>query len=179
MAMRSNEKFFNDMYQKTICPLKSYTMKHSCHPDFVDDILQEVYLEAFRHIQILRTHENHIGWLYKTAEYKILKFNKRYYENAAHETGYSETETAGLFFTSEEPAAARFEEFQSILSPEEYDLFLKKYRDGLPYQALAKITHTSVSGSRARLSRIKKKLRKHLPEFSTEVGSGSQHKPLG
>ena len=51
MAMRSNEKFFNDMYQKTICPLKSYTMKHSCHPDFVDDILQEVYLEAFRHIQ--------------------------------------------------------------------------------------------------------------------------------
>ncbi|WP_289501740.1 sigma factor-like helix-turn-helix DNA-binding protein, partial [Faecalibaculum rodentium] len=96
-----------------------------------------------------------------------------------HETGYSETETAGLFFTSEEPAAARFEEFQSILSPEEYDLFLKKYRDGLPYQALAKITHTSVSGSRARLSRIKKKLRKHLPEFSTEAGSGSQHKPLG
>lgn len=158
--MRSNEDFFNDMYQKTIRPLRSYIRKHSCHPDFVDDILQEVYLEAFRHIQALRTHENCIGWLYKTASYKTLKFNKNYYANATRETVYDEKKTENLIPVSEEPAIIRFGEYRSALSQEEYDLLLKKYRDGFPYHELAKITHTSISGSRARLCRIKKKLRK-------------------
>lgn len=160
--MRSNEDFFNDMYRETIRPLRSYARKHSCHPDFVDDILQEVYLEAFRHIQILRTHENCIGWLYKTAAYKTLKFNKNYYTSAARETVYEESEAENLVPVSEEPAIVRFGEYRAVLSPEEYDLLLKKYRDGFPYRELAKITHTSVSGSRTRLCRIVKKLREHL-----------------
>lgn len=165
MNMKSNEDFFNDLYLKTICPLKSYIRKHSCHPDFVDDISQEVYLEAFRHIQTLRTHENCIGWLYKTAKYKTLKFNKNFYANAARETAYTENETSHPAPLFEEPAAVRFSEYRSILSPEEYDLLMKKYRDGFPYQELAKITHITVSGSKTRLFRIIKKLRKHLKKL--------------
>ena len=160
--MKSNEEFFNDMYQKTIRPLRSYIRKHSCHPDFVDDISQEVYLEAFRHIQTLRTHENCIGWLYQTAKYKTLKSNEKYYANAAHETAYIENEAAHPVPIFEEPAVVRFSEYQAILPPEEYDLLMKKYRDGFSYRDLSKITHITVAGSKTRLFRIIKKLRKHL-----------------
>lgn len=76
---RKDKEFFEEIYNTTFAGLRKFVTYRCTNSALVDDILQEVYIEVFRHIDQLREHENIAGWIYKTADNKTKKLNKVYH----------------------------------------------------------------------------------------------------
>lgn len=158
---REKEEFFNKIYDSTFYNLRNYVRRRCINPCMVDDILQEVYLEAFRHIENLETHKNYIGWIYKTAENKVKKLNYKYNKYASCEMADKEV-IENIPADKEESDYVLYEEYRKVLLEDEYDLLMKKYRDGYSHQDMAQMTGNTVAGNKMRMSRIIKKLKQAL-----------------
>ncbi len=161
---RKMEDYFNQLYLNTYQGLRRYVQRMSADGEMVDDIMQEVYLEAFRHIDDLVTHENSIGWLYKTAEYKTKKLNNIYYKYISHETEYEEgmSDYLGKEDISD---LLMFDEYKKLLHEDEYDLLMKRYNEGYSHREIAEMTGKTVASSKMKISRIIKKLKSKLSIF--------------
>lgn len=167
-SKKTKEEFFNNLYHSTYYNLRKFVQKRSNNSFMVDDVLQEVYLEVFRHLDDLKTHENYIGWIYKTADNKILKLNDAYYRCMVHETALD----AGLSEKAERDRETEFlalEQYRRLLQEDEYDFLMKKYKDGYSHKELAEMAGSSEAASKMKLSRIlgklKKKLKQNTPLF--------------
>ncbi|MBQ9990605.1 MAG: sigma-70 family RNA polymerase sigma factor [Lachnospiraceae bacterium] len=160
MNKKQKEKYFNELYEKSYEGLSRFVQYRSSNPAFAEDILQEIYLEAFRHIEKLKEHENPRGWLYKAANYKILKLNAAYLRRQTHETRIEDwtqlPENPGSEQTED------FEEYKAILKEDEFSFLMMKYEQGYSHRELAKMTGSTEAGSKMKLSRILAKLRKGL-----------------
>ena len=139
--------------------MKRFVQKRSRNPAIIDDVLQEVYLEAFRHIDILKVHQNKIGWIYKTADYKVKKLNSIYNFRIMHEVNLEEWKE--LETVNDRSEFVEFEEYRKMLKQDEYILLMKKYKEGYTYKDLAKMTGKSVAGSKMQIARIVDKLREN------------------
>ena len=73
---RKDKEFFEEIYNTTFAGLRKFVTYRCTNSALVDDILQEVYIEVFRHIDQLREHENIAGWVYKTADNKTKIFRE-------------------------------------------------------------------------------------------------------
>ncbi len=87
---KKQDEFFTEIYNETYNDLGKFVNRRTRNPGMTEDILQEVYLEAFRHLGDLKTHENPVGWIYKTAYNKIKKMNSIYDRHALYETSLEE-----------------------------------------------------------------------------------------
>lgn len=158
---QKREDFFNKLYNESFYNLRMYVRKQICDSSMVDDVLQEIYYEAFRHIEDLMIHENYIGWLYKTAENKIKKLNNVYYKHIKYEMAFDEI-YENLASINDESDIVLFDEYRKILSEDEFNLIMMKYGEGYTHQELAKMTGNTVAGNKMKISRIIKKLKSKL-----------------
>lgn len=156
---QTKQEFFECMYLVTYLGLREFVKKRSLDYALTEDILQESYLEVYRHLDDLQMHENCIGWLYKTADYKIRKLNNIYNRHVKFEISWEEWEEEVIDNTCD---WFYFEEYRDMLDEKEYELLVRKYRDGYSHKELAQMTHSSVAGSKMKLSRILKKIRKNI-----------------
>ena len=155
--VQKDKEFFEEIYNTTYTGLRKFVSYRCTNSALVDDILQEVYIEVFRHIDQLREHENIVGWVYKTADNKTKKLNEVYNKYYNHKTEleewnltYEENELAEIIQTNE---------YQSILSEDEFLLLMMKYKEGFSHQEIAKIKNITESNSKMKLSRIIRKLK--------------------
>lgn len=157
--VQSDKEFFLKIYDTTIQRLRRYISYKSADPVLVDDILQEVYLEVFRHINNLKKHENIEGWIYKTAENKTKKINAVYYKYYNNKTTVEER------IAYEEQSLIELiqsDEYQSILTEDEFLMLMMKYETGYSHREIAKINNISEANSKMKLSRIIKKLKDNV-----------------
>lgn len=123
----------------------------------VEDIVQDVFLEALKKYDAFKNHPNQIGWLYRTAAYKIKEYERRLHAislvdveeelNAPEdEHGYLETEFKLLLHEE--------------LTPEEHRRYNRYFRFGYSVEEIAELEGVTVNNMRVRLSRLKKKLLK-------------------
>lgn len=152
-----NDNYFDELYKTTYDNLRQFVKRRSMNNDIVDDILQEVYIEVYRHIDHLKTHGNNIGWIYKTADNKIKKFNYIYSRNMSCSVSLEECEDWAVMF--KEDNFSELDEYREILREDEYLLLIKKYDEGYSHKELADMTGSSVAGCKMKLSRIVRKLK--------------------
>lgn len=90
------------------------------------------------------------------------KLNNVYYKLIANETAYNKgIEEISKDNDIESPYII-YEEYRRILKEDEYNLLMKKYCDGYSHSDLARMTGTTVAGSKMRMSRIIKKLQRNI-----------------
>ncbi len=157
---QKDKEFFEEIYNTTFAGLRKFVTYRCTNPALVDDILQEVYIEVFRHIDQLREHENIAGWVYKTANNKTKKLNEVYHRYYSNKTNIEEWN-----LTYEENALAEIiqtNEYQSILKEDEFLILMMKYKEGYSHQDIAKIKNITESNSKMKLSRIIKKLKNRI-----------------
>ena len=155
--VQKDKEFFEEIYNTTFIGLRKFVVYRCTNPALVDDILQEVYIEVFKHIDQFREHENIVGWVYKTADNKTKKLNEVYNKYYNHKTELEEWN-----LTYEENGLAEIiqtNEYQSILSEDEFLLLMMKYKEGFSHQEIAKIKNITESNSKMKLSRIIRKLK--------------------
>lgn len=154
---KKQDEFFTEIYNETYNDLGKFVSRRTRNPGMSEDILQEVYLEAFRHLDDLKTHENPVGWIYKTAYNKIKKMNSIYDRHALYETSLEEGVDQEVWDHSE---LVELEEYRTALREDEYEILIKKYVEGYSHKDLAQVSGSSVAGSKMKLSRIINKLKK-------------------
>ena len=159
----AKDEFFNQIYDTTFPRLQKFVQYRSNDSGMVDDILQEVYLEVYRHLDDLKTHENILGWLYKTAGNKTKKLNSIYTRHLVRETSLEYY--GNLPEPVMEPELNTLDEYTSILKEDEIHLLLMRYQEGYSHKDLAEIFGITVGNSKMRLSRIIHKLRRYLKIF--------------
>lgn len=124
-------------------------------------------LETFRHIEVLSTHENQVGWIYKTAEYKIKKLNEVYDRNMSRELSVTDFEEP--FIEDHAETIIHLDEYKRILKEDEFVLVMKKYVEGYSYKEIGQLTGNTESGSKMKISRLIEKLRKNIGELSNKL----------
>lgn len=158
--LRTDEELFNQIYNDTFTELRRFVQRKSKNPVMVDDILQEVYIEVFRHLKELKKHENIVGWIYKTADNKTKKLNEVYNRHFMREVAMEEWD--GAVEDNSVLEIIRLEEYKAVLKEDEFALLMLKYNDGYSHKEVAQITGITEGNSKMKLSRIVKKLRKNI-----------------
>lgn len=160
MNKKVRDELFRKLYDQTYTGLKRFVQYRSRNLHMTDDILQEIYLETYRHIDELAVHQNQIGWIYKTAEFKIMKLNEVFDRNASRELG-SQDFTEPLTDDDTE-GIIQLEEYRGILEEDELALVMKKYVEGYSYKEIGQMTGNTETGSKMKIMRLIKKLRKNI-----------------
>ncbi len=163
----NKKELFQELYDQTYINLRRFVQHRSRNLYMVDDILQEIYLETFRHIEELAAHENRVGWIYKTADYKIMKLNKVYDRNMSRELSGTDFEEPSIEDNAE--MIINLDEYKRILREDEFALVMKKYIEGYSYKEIGQLTGNTVSGSKMKISRLIEKLRKNIGELSNKL----------
>ena len=122
----------------------------------VEDIVQDVFLEAVRKYDSFKGHSNPVGWLCQTANYKICecervlkKLNTVPFDDLEevedeNASSYAELEIKMLF--------------DAAMTEEEKRRFYRYFLWGWSLEEIAEAECTSVKNMRVKLSRLKKKL---------------------
>lgn len=121
-----------------------------------DDIVQDVFLEALKKYSFFKVHPNQIGWLYRTARYKVREYERKLAEEhtigieedgliaGKKESGYQETEFKMML--------------NAALTSEERMRYFRYFCWGYSVEEMAAFEGVSVNNMRVRLSRLRKKL---------------------
>lgn len=123
----------------------------------VDDVVQEVFIEAYKKQDQLQSHPFILGWLYRTAKFKMLEcFNKEkaiLCNQVEFRDEYIDNNTYDL--TIEE-----YSEISEVLNKDELQMLIDKHEIGFKIDEIASKNEISNCATKTRLSRIYKKIKK-------------------
>ena len=128
----------------------------------VEDILQDVFEEAVRKYDAFSIHPNQIGWLYRTARYKMQEYVRKngYNQHLAISSQDDQEELGGHengYF------ACEFNQtLKEVLSDEELQRFKQFFVWGYSVEELATREGVTVNNMRVRLTRLKQKILKEV-----------------
>lgn len=147
---------FDRLYLEYRQKLLQLVMTQIKDPYLAEDVVQEVFFEAWRHYPVFSVHANQEGWLYQTAWYKIKEFLRRIMqcgvasvdgkqaEPSANEDGFARQELELMIY--------------EILTPDELLRFRRYFLWGESTAELAKKERVTENNMRVRISRLKKKI---------------------
>lgn len=129
-------------------------IKDTC---MVEDIVQDVFLEAVKKYDSFKNHPNQIGWLYQTAQYKIKE-----YERKLRKLNESDIEELEDVMADDNVSGYLETELKLLLceamTPEERLRYYRYFLWGWTIEEIAEAEGISVNNMRVKITRLKKKL---------------------
>lgn len=130
------------------------------------DVVQDTFHEAVRHIDTLMTHPNPGGWLMVTLKNKLREDQRAQQRALRHFVSLNtdllaDPEQRDPLDRDEPPL---LEQIRAALTPEEYHLLTRLTVDRASHLEVARELGISVYASQKRLERIRKKLYQQFPE---------------
>ena len=139
--------------------LRIYVRTCVSDTDEVEDIIQEVFMEALRRFDVFSTHPNQSGWLYVTARHKIQEHEKRRRRYRIAD-GDIEDEFSEIGEWDRGYLLCELDQtIQSTLTPEEIQRFKRYFLWGYTVEELAEREGITVNNMRVRITRLRRKLR--------------------
>lgn len=148
------------MYQQ---PLYWYIRRVVIVHEDSEDILQETFIKAYRHLWMLRKDEALKSWLYKIASNEIKRYFKKHkemvpLENAPYvELGVQETVPPSPAIVSEIISSAVLQ-----MSSLQREVFCLKYYEDLDYDQISSITGSSQKTLMVSYHEARKKIEKEI-----------------
>lgn len=111
-----------------------------------DDVVQEVFIRAYRSLDTLRDGEAVRPWLYRIAANEISRFFTSRYRNETELTDeLSQQLTQGEYVDFDNAMAVTFQKALLTLSEKQRMVFELRYYNELPYEEISQICDTSVN----------------------------------
>lgn len=150
-------KIRDEMYDK----ISWYVWNHCHDEELTKEILQEVFLEVCKHVEVLAMHECYGGWVYKVAKYKLMKLGKANILRNQRQVALEEIqelarEDAYDFLV--------FDEYSHVLSPEQINLLKLHYFEGHTMEDIAEEKGKTVGAIKMQLKRARDKLGQYLKD---------------
>ena len=127
-----------------------------------EDLAQEVFIKALKHITSFRGDSSLKTWLFKIAKNHCLDFLTK--ENKRAKVLGADYDTAEAVVSEQFNSQSRVEELNALLASlsdldkTEKSMFLLKEVEGLSYAEIAEVMECSIESVRARLKRARKSL---------------------
>ena len=160
------EQLYRDYFGKLILYAEAALRSQSR----AQDVVQDTFHEALRHIDALMQHPNPGGWLMVTLKNKLreeARAQQQYTQRCISLHTDLSAEPAGreseLDRWLDEESPSVWERVRAALTPEEFRLLKRLTIDRVGHAEAAKELHISVAASQKRLERIRKKLYKLFP----------------
>lgn len=149
---RGLDAFFEKLYSVYFKDLFKYAYRLTYETNMAEEIVQDVFVEAYKKIALLAQHENPVGWLYVTTR-NITKAYMREYlsikvllplEN--HDAGVVDEENEELFLSN-------------YLNDEEAKIIYKFYVEKRSLNEISEEYSISLSACKMRLKRARDKFK--------------------
>lgn len=153
---------FDRLYLEYRQKLQRLVLTKIKDPYLAEEVVQEIFYEAWRHYAVVSVHESQEGWLYQTAWYKIKEFMRRIMqcsessmdaervEMSVEEEGFDKAELDLMIY--------------EILTPDELLRFHRYFLWGETTAEMAKKEAITENNMRVRISRLKKKIESALKD---------------
>lgn len=162
MDKETKDKFLGELMEAAYEKIYTFIDRRQADKDFVEDVVQETFLEAYRKAEVLMEHPNQLGWLYITARNKMLKLNSRKKDLCFFEDGEA-IYLENLRKEDEQYGEIELEEaIKATIGEEEYQMLRDYCLGGYSSEEMAKKYGLESGNLRMRVSRLKQKLRKNL-----------------
>lgn len=163
METKEKQRYYEKLYRETRASIEQYLRCLLHNSSAVEDVIQEVYLEAYRKLDVLEQHPEPRGFLFRVARNKALHWirDKNRIDRAevlCEDTVLATKEYEGDVY---EEADIRTT-VQSVLTAEEYRLFDAHYICGYTEKEIATARQKSPASVRMHYCRMVKKLRKSI-----------------
>lgn len=152
---------FDAMYRKNYKEIYKFICYKVEDPELAQDVMQETFYIAYKKWNIVRGLSNPVGWLIQTAKNKICELNRKLKklecevtlepeEYMVNEDGYGKIELDTILLKD--------------LSNEEKRRFVRYFVCGYTISEMAKMERISENNMSVRISRLRDKIAKNLPE---------------
>ncbi len=165
----------NEVFDQEILPhyhyLYSYALKSTLDPDFAKDILQDVYTQAFQHLDTYQAGTNSLAWMFRILKNILIKeYHLTKSRGMMVQMEYLEAENAGLLKLSYyEPSFQSGDVGDELVTA--FNTLNAKFKEvlilhdihGYDYVEISRIIKIPLGTVRSRLHRARKELRSKLP----------------
>jgi RNA polymerase sigma-70 factor (ECF subfamily) len=153
-----SEESFEDLFREVAPQILYYFRVRGCDLDLAEDLTQEVMLSVYRAHTALRDKERFRPWLYQIARNSLV----RHFRDASRRV-----RTTGLEASKDlsEPAAevpSEFSEWMAWLKPDERQVMLLRYMDGLEHREIAAVLGIPLGTVQWRVFHATRKLASHF-----------------
>ena len=163
MKTKEELAYYEQFYRDTKKAVEHYLMMLLHNHSVIEDVSQEVYLEAYRKLDVLMQHPEPRGFLFRVVRYKALHWLRE--RNRIEQGEYLCDDSAlamklidGDMF---EAADIRIS-LKSLLTEDEYRLFEEHYIMGYSEKEIAQTRQKSHAAVRMSCSRMTRKLREKV-----------------
>ncbi len=165
------DAFIEKLYQELFTQLWIYAKAALGDPEQAQEVVQDTFHEAVRHIDIIMVHDNPKGWLMNTLKKKIMHARRSMNRYILHFISLdSGIEFSDPVLASEDPAPSNvhdtLKEIRTVLSDEEWNLLRKIALEKRPYKNVAEELGITVWTCQKRVERIRKKLKQYFADNS-------------
>jgi|WetSurMetagenome_2_1015567.scaffolds.fasta_scaffold544857_1 RNA polymerase sigma-70 factor, ECF subfamily len=159
------ETAFGEVIERYGPRLRYYLGRIVERSEQVDDVLQEVWLTAFRTVSRLRDPEAFNAWLYRIAHNKAsLELRKRCREKVAGERELAECAAEGGDFSAED--AEQIHVGLAKLAVEYREVLVLRFLEGMSYDEIAEIIDCPVGTVASRVHYAKCALRREIERMN-------------
>ncbi|HVM59481.1 MAG TPA: RNA polymerase sigma factor [Verrucomicrobiae bacterium] len=167
-ARAGNAEAWKTLFRRYRLPLYVYVFELVRDEQASLDLVQETFINAFRHIASLREDDKFGGWLFRIAHQKcVQQWRRQGREAELREEMLREPETSSPdpldVLVREEQEAEFMRQLEKIPLPQRSALLLH-FIEGFSLEEIARITGTQVGTVKSRLHYAKRALRKLLEE---------------
>jgi RNA polymerase sigma-70 factor (ECF subfamily) len=161
-----NHEEFGELINRYENKLKRYGTRFLGRPESITDMVQDVFVKAFTHLQSFSPDERFSPWIYRIAHNTFINELRR---QSRFQFGLFDLDTEALFPTliANESAdtlalthenKTRIEEALKKLPPRDREIIVLAFYEELTYEEMSDILHISLSAVGVRLHRAKTKL---------------------
>lgn len=161
MDKETKDRFFNELMRKTYDKIYMFVGRGCSDQEFVEDVVQETFYEAYRKAEILMEHPNQIGWLYNTAKHKRLRLWEKKKNLCLMDLENADCEVVGEIEHGYEEIEMA-ETIKASVSEKEYDMICDYYLNGYSSVEVAEKYGVDKGGIRMRMCRLRRKLKEDI-----------------
>lgn len=159
--MNSCRMSFQDIVRLYQRPLYWYIRRVVLVHEDTEDILQETFIKAYRHLWMLRNDSALKPWLYRIATNEVNRYFRKHRETLSLE------DVSGMDFIScDSPSPGKAYEVVSSallrMSPLQREVFCLKYYEDMDYDSISRITGSGKNTLMVSYHEARKKIEKEI-----------------
>ena len=179
-ACASNrERGFKMLMDSFQVPIYNYIRRLVVSHEDAEDVLQEVFIRIFRHIDQFREESSLSTWIYRIATNESLRLlNSRKEEGVVSAEDVQEELMSKLkasdYVDYENELAVKFQEAILSLPEKQRLVFNLRYYDELEYEEIARVLDSKVDTLKVNYHYAKEKIKEYINNLNIEVKSANQ-----
>ncbi|MBQ9475851.1 MAG: RNA polymerase sigma factor [Bacteroidales bacterium] len=162
--MNSERNTFETIVHKYSQPLYWYLRRIVVSHEDAQDILQETFIKAYRHLWQLRSGDRLKAWLYRIATNEAGRFLTKNRSTEQITAMLEEKLAAPQHIDNADEAEIKLQKALMNLSPQQKTVFCLRYYDEMDYRQIAKITGSKIETLKVSYHYAKEKIKKYLEE---------------